>query len=76
MDITFYRYANDPPSSQGERAIKIYYADGGYDLIGDIVDFFDSNGKEVPVRGWYYIGSEDIKYFFDKFCPDVVKQAD
>ncbi len=40
MEIEFRRYVSHPPASQGKRVIKISYADGGYDLVGDIVDFF------------------------------------
>jgi len=74
LSLNFRRYVTHPASAQGERTIKIYYADGGYDLVGDIVDLYDSEGNRIKVRGWYYLYSEEMSYLFDKFTYDTVER--
>ena len=43
------------------------YADGGYDLHGDIVEFYSATGENLPTRGWYCIEDDDIDSIFKKW---------
>ena len=61
------RYANDPATRYGDYAIKIYYVDGGYDILGEIVDFYSSDGERLPVGGWYYIPKDEMQVIIDKY---------
>ena len=67
MQISFGRYANDPPTWYGNRTVRICYADGGYDLHGDIVEFYSATGENLPTRGWYCIEDDDIDSIFKKW---------
>lgn len=67
MEIDAGRYANDPPVHHGDRTIKICYHDGGYDLLGDVVDFYSATGEDLPTGGWYYIPYDDMDAIFEKY---------
>ena len=67
MQISFGRCANDPPTEYGQRTIRICYADGGYDLHGDIVESYSSTGVTLWPGGWYYIKHDDVNVIFDKY---------
>lgn len=67
MDVDAGRYANDPAVYHGDRTIKIYYSDGGYDLLGDVVDFYSATGERLPTGGWYYIPYDDMDAVFNAY---------
>ena len=73
LSLKFRRYFPHPTDRQGERVIKIYYADGGYDLAGLLIELYDSDGNWVRVRGWYYIDNDDMSFLFDKFAYSAVE---
>ena len=67
MQIDARRYANDPATSHGEYAVKVCYQDGGYDLLGNVVDFYSSKGERLSTGGWYYIPTADMQNIVDKY---------
>ena len=73
LSFEFRRYTNDPASHPGPRVIKICYADGGYDLVGRIIDFYNCDGQRVSTKGWYYLSNPNITYLFEKYCIESSK---
>lgn len=63
------RYSNDPPLEYGKQVIKLCYADGGYDLLGGMVEFFSPNGESIHTRGWYYLHRKDLEALFSNYLP-------
>ena len=67
LQIDAGRYANDPPRGQGNRAIRVCYVDGGYDLLGDIVECYSTTGESLSLRGWYHISYDDMDVLWGKY---------
>jgi len=67
MAVQAGRYANDPVTEFGDETIKICYQDGGYDLLGDKVKFYDAAGESLNTRGWYYIPQDDLHRLFSEY---------
>jgi len=62
------RYANDPPTSYGDKLIVIYYENGYKDYIGkDINGYVSSVGESLPAGGWYYFPGNSMDILFDKY---------
>ena len=65
MAIKFHRFINDPPTEYGELAVKITYADGYYDIIGQNVNwYFAPTGKGVKTKVYYAVNKEDFVTLF------------
>ena len=67
MEIEVDRYVNDPQVTYDERTVKICYADGGYELLGGMVEFFNSSGERLPVGGWFHISPDDVQTLFNSY---------
>lgn len=67
-EIRFKRYANDPPEPYGDLMIAIYYEDGSVDRIGDEMNQrFDSSGRPISSKGWYYCPDHKMDQLFEKY---------
>ena len=69
LELDAKRYANDPPTEYGKFVIRLCYADGGYDLLGGMVEFFSSSGESINPKGWYYLRSSDLDELFTRYLP-------
>lgn len=68
MQLEAGRYANDPPTQIGKRAVKICYTDGCYDILGqDMVIFFSASGETLPTNGWYHLPIDALDSLFEKY---------
>lgn len=68
MQIEAGRHANDPPTQLGKRAVKVYYSDGDYDILGqDMIIFFSASGEILPTNGWYYLPIDALDSLFEKY---------
>ena len=67
LQIDAGRYANDPPRRQGHRTIRVCYVDGGYDLMGEIVERYSATGERLPLKGWYHVSYDDMDVLFEKY---------
>ena len=65
MAIKFHRFLSDPPTEYGDRAVKITYADGYYDIIGQNVNwYFTPTGKGAKTKVYYAVNKEDFVTLF------------
>ena len=69
LELDAKRYANDPSTEYGQWVVRLCYADGGYDLLGGMVEFFSSTGESINSRGWYYLPRSDLEELFAKYVP-------
>ena len=67
MAVGVERHVNDPVIEHGDKTIRICYQDGGYDLLGDKVDFFDQSGEPLDEGGWFCINPDDLYSLFIKY---------
>ena len=67
LQFDIYRYVNDPPTDFDDRTIKVCYADGSYDMLGEIVCFYSAEGERLSLKGWYGIPDDVKDYLFDKY---------
>ena len=68
MAIRFHRYFNDPPTEYGALAVKITYADGYYDIIGQQVNwYFTPSGKGAKTKVYYAANHEDFIPLFANY---------
>lgn len=58
------KYANDPPTRFFGRTIRIVYADGGYDMMGQIMACYSADGSQLPLKGLYYISGKTREALF------------
>ena len=69
LQIRFKRYANDPPEPYGDRMVRILYADGYVDCIGEEMNQrLGPTGQWVSAKGWYYCPTNEIEILFDKYA--------
>ena len=61
------RYANDPPTSQGLHTVRLCYADGGYDELGNMVEHFSSNQEKLRIKGWYEVSGQEVNALLEKY---------
>ena len=64
------QFANDPPTEQGLRTVRICYADGGYDELGDMVQHYDAAHQSIRLRGWFKVNGEEVDALFEKYLND------
>ena len=68
LQIRFKRYANDPPEPYGDRMVRILYADGYVDCIGEEMNQrIGPSGQWVSAKGWYYCPGNEIEILFEKY---------
>jgi len=69
LELDAKRYANDPPTEYGQWVVRLCYADGGYDLLGGMVEFFSPSGESINPKGWYYLPGSDLEELFANYVP-------
>ena len=69
LQIGAARYANDPPMNYDERTIRICYADGGYDFLGNMIRHYTASGEELSTKGLYHVHSDELEALLKKYLP-------
>jgi len=68
MQISFKRYANDPPEPYGDWLVIVHYSDGHADWIGNEMNQrFDASGNAISTGGWYYCPGNEMEVLFSKY---------
>lgn len=61
-ELNCYRYFNDPATGYSNYAVKIYYADGEYELIGSNNNRYTIDG-EIFLDKYYFLDDEFMTLF-------------
>lgn len=67
------RHFNDPPGKYGDYLIRLYYADGGIEILSSLAIGYINTEKEETKNMWYYLEFESFCALFSDYTNVQIK---